>query len=261
VRITTLSVTPVKGFGLHHPERIQVGPRGVVGDRRFFMVDDDDRLLSVKRNGAFAGARAEYDDDQRTLSLRGDGLDLSGAVEVDRHVDADFFGKRVVSARAVLGPWSEALSDHAGERVRLVEAQEENAACDLEPMTLLGRGSLDRLTEQAGVALDPRRFRMNVEFTGADAHAEDEWEGQTIHVGTAVLRVGGPVKRCATITRNPDTGVADHPTLRDIKDYRGVQQAERGNGIYFGVYARVLRPGVIEVGDTVQLAAFDEAQV
>lgn len=250
-----LSMTPVKGFALHRPHRVVVGSRGVVGDRRFFMVDDDDRLLSVKRNGAFAGVQVEYDDDQRTLTMRGKGLDLSAPIDHDCQVEADFFGKRTVAARTVAGPWAEALSERAGTSVRLLEAIEENSGCDLEPVTVLGQGSLDMLSDQLGKPFDPRRFRMNVEFSGAPAHAEDDWDGRAVHVGTAVLRIGGPVKRCATTTRHPDSGEADNPTLRDIKAYRGVQTTERGQGVYFGVYARVITPGMVEVGDELELAS------
>ena len=57
--------------------------------------------------------------------------------------------------------------------------------------------------------------------------------------------------RCRMTTRNPDTGVRDFDTLRAIKDYRGLRN---GKSIDFGVYADVVQPGVIRVGDPVELS-------
>ena len=42
--VTLLSMTPVKGLGLHHPDSIDVSVGGVVGDRAFFLVEDDGPL-------------------------------------------------------------------------------------------------------------------------------------------------------------------------------------------------------------------------
>jgi uncharacterized protein len=56
-----------------------------------------------------------------------------------------------------------------------------------------------------------------------------------------VLRVSGPVPRCAATTRHPDLGDADLKTLHLLKTAR--------DSILFGVYAEVVTPGTIRVGD------------
>jgi uncharacterized protein YcbX len=83
-------------------------------------------------------------------------------------------------------------------------------------------------------------------LAGCDAHEEDSWNGRLVRVGEAVLRLGGPVDRCAVTTRDPDTGERDLDTLRLIKGYRGQRD---GKLIDFGVYATVERPGRVRVGD------------
>jgi hypothetical protein len=50
-------------------------------------------------------------------------------------------------------------------------------------------------------------------------------------------------------TRNPDTGVRDWDSLKAIKGYRGVGADA---GIHFGVYASVVEPGRVSVGDAVE---------
>jgi uncharacterized protein YcbX len=116
------------------------------------------------------------------------------------------------------------------------------------PVTLVSDGSLARLAREAGrEAIDARRFRMLFQLEGCDAHEEDTWGGRTFAAGSAVLRVGGPVDRCAVTTRDPDTGERDLETLRLLKDYRG--QRESDGAVLFGVYAYVERPGVVRIGD------------
>ena len=93
---------------------------------------------------------------------------------------------------------------------------------------------------------------MNVEIAGAAPHDEDTWAGRDLRIGDVVLRGGGPVKRCAATTRDPDTGVIDLQTLRMIGTARGRQTTpEFGDGFYFGVYADVVTPGRIHIGDEV----------
>jgi uncharacterized protein YcbX len=90
---------------------------------------------------------------------------------------------------------------------------------------------------------------MLVEIVGCSPHEEDSWAGRRVRVGEALLEVGGPVPRCATTTRDPSTGVRDFDTLREIAAYRGRRD---GHDIDFGVYARVLEPGVARLGDPVE---------
>ena len=115
-------------------------------------------------------------------------------------------------------------------------------------------GPLAELARRSGASsVGARRFRMLIGFSGLSAHVEDCWQGQTIEIGEAVVRVGGPVPRCAATTRDPDRGARDLPTVRMIKSYRGVQVNEFGRGVNFGVYAGVVAEGVVRVGDTLSV--------
>jgi uncharacterized protein YcbX len=97
--------------------------------------------------------------------------------------------------------------------------------------------------------VDDRRFRMLFTLTGCDEHEEDGWEGRLLEVGEALLRVGGPVERCAVTTRDPDTGERDLDTLRLLAGLRG---RDPGDPVHFGVYAHIERPGRVRLGDPVR---------
>jgi uncharacterized protein YcbX len=91
---------------------------------------------------------------------------------------------------------------------------------------------------------------MLIHLAGSGAHEEDTWAGRELRVGDAVLRVGGPVPRCATTTRDPASGRRDFDTLHHIKAYRGLRERKH---LDFGVYAEVVEAGRVRVGDSADL--------
>jgi uncharacterized protein YcbX len=147
------------------------------------------------------------------------------------------------------GPWTPHLSRLAGAPVRLARPHTIGPSLT-EPVTILSTASIERLEQQAGTSIDGRRFRMLFLINNLTAHEEDTWDGQVLEIGDALVRVTGPVDRCAVITRHPETGERDLDTLRIIKSYRGT----RDKYIDFGMFASIERAGVVRVGDPVRLA-------
>jgi uncharacterized protein YcbX len=162
-------------------------------------------------------------------------------------------GLRPVAGREVLGPWSQALSEHLGEPATLVLVASPAGAVDVAPVTLVSEASIARLERQLGTrGLGSGRFRMNVVIDGVAAHEEDEWYGRRLSVGGCVLRITGPVPRCAVITRDPASGRRDADALRAIRAYRqpiALPGSREPVTAPFGVYAEPERPGRISVGD------------
>ena len=255
MHVTRLSVTPIKGLALSHPPSIDVTDTGAVGDRAFYLVGADDRLVSIAKTGALVGLTATWECDHQVLSIQSQtGILLTGNISLGAPHDADFFEFRQARGRVVEGDWGQLFSDLAGQPLRLVKADDSNGGRDVEPLTLLGDASSAELARNSGLdQVDSRRFRMLIEFDGAAPHEEDTWEGRVINVGGAVIVGGGPVQRCAGTTRNPLTGEIDLRTLTLIGGYRGRQQSIFGTGFNFGVYATTLTPGRVSVGDSLTL--------
>jgi uncharacterized protein len=252
--VTRLSTTPVKGLSLHHPDSIELTSQGVVGDRMFYLLDDTGKLQSCTRNAGLYGLSAAYDRQTRRLEvIRGDQMLVGGIIEPAMPVDTDMWGVRTITSDVVTDPvWSTFFSDIVGRRVQLVQAR--GSAYDVRPVTLLGTASVSELARQSGLSeVDSRRFRMLIEFSGGQPHIEDSWDGNLLQVGDALVRGGGPVKRCAATTRHPDTGSVDLQTLRLITGYRGRQDSMFGLGANFGVYGDVVEPGKVSVGDGLRL--------
>jgi uncharacterized protein len=248
--VARLATTPVKSLLLHHPEEILLEQFGVAADRRFYLIREDGRLLAGVHHGPLALVRADWDAARDRLTLAfPDGEVVEADVALAEPVLTDFWGHRV-GGRVVEGPWAAALSDYAGRPVRLVKADQPAGGVDVEPLTLVSSESIAELARQAGLdALDGRRFRMLLEVEGCAPHEEDRWTGRRVRIGAAVVEVGGPVPRCATTTRDPSTGRRDLDTLREIAAYRGKRE---GKKVDFGVYASVVEPGRVRVGDLVE---------
>jgi uncharacterized protein YcbX len=249
-RVARISLSPVKGFRLAHPEEVELGPNGVADNRRFFLVGQDGQRLRSSLTAWPVLVQAEYDAAGDRLRLVfPDGSEAAGdATGLGDPVHSSS-GSLDVTGRIVEGPWEAPLSELAGHPVRLVRADGIGEGLN-EPVTLVSDGSLARLARQVAGDVDPRRFRMLFELSGCEPHEEDAWEGQPFAIGEAVVCVGGPVERCAVTTRDPETGAVDLDTLRLIRDYRG-QRASDG-AILFGVYGRVVQPGRVRVGDPVE---------
>lgn len=252
IAVTALGITPVKGTRLRRVEAVRLDPGGVRQNRRFFLIDGDDEMVNATNLGALNAIISDYDDAARRLSLTfPDGRVLEDRVLLGEQVMTRFYGEPT-PATLVQGEWSEAISEHVGRPLRLVEAG-DGGAVDRGPVgavTLISKASLGRLAEQAEQAsVDARRFRMLIEVDGVAAHEEDGWVGRTLRVGGAVLRGRGHVGRCVITNRDPDSGEITLQTLRILGRYR--RDLDTTEPVAFGIYGEVLQPGEIRVGHSV----------
>jgi uncharacterized protein YcbX len=249
-RVSLISVTPVKCFGLSHPGSLELTAGGIPGNRRFLLVDGEGKRLRSSLTSWPIVLKAEYEPPGELLRISFPGGEVvEGSARGDGEpFDVDFHERRV-ACRVVEGEWNERLSALAGHPVRIVRP-DSHGHIQNAPVTLVSEASIERLGREAGGPVDGRRFRMLFTLSGCRAHEEDEWEGRPIRVGEAVIRAGGPVDRCAMTTRDPDTGRRDLDTLRLIGAYRGLSDRKT---IDFGVYATIEKPGWVTCGDPVEL--------
>ena len=241
VSVVRINVTPVKSLALRHPDQIELRPDGAAEDRRFLLVDDGRRLYNGKRDTSLVRAGATWEPRERRLEV----TMPDGAVLADEPIRSgpalvEVYG-RVVRGHVVEGPWADAFSDLAGRSLTLVEREDGAWATDSRPATLVSRSSLGLIDG------DGRRFRMLLELEGLDVLGEEEWRNRRVRVGKVTLLVGEPTPRCAVPSASPDTGVRDRDVTRELVDARGRVEGE----VCLGVYADVLEPGVVRVGDEV----------
>jgi uncharacterized protein YcbX len=255
-RVVRICIAPVKALHVVSPDEVELTHAGVVGDRRFWLVDRDRRLVNGKRHPELMRVQPEWDEASRRLALAfPDRSVVQGEVEPGELFEAELYGTAHPS-RPVPGPWQEALSKFAGQPVTLLwsEGGAQDRGNDRGGWaSLVSRGSLEQLGAEAGATdeVDGRRFRMLFEIDGVEAHEEDTWLGNRVAIGDAVIVPLGDVGRCVVTTCDPDTGLSDFDTLNLLAGYRREGVTEP---LPFGVYCDVAVPGRVRVGDAVRPA-------
>ena len=249
-QVAKLAIAPVKGLALVHPDEIALGTDGVPNNRRFYILASDGRHRSGLAFGPLARIVPDYDAETERLALRfpdgtrleGDACALGDPIEVP-------WGHGALLGRVLEGPWAAALTAYIGDDVRLVRA-DPGQQLQSRPVSIVSTASLDTLERSADLPepLDDRRFRMLVTLDGLAAWEEDGWVGRDVRIGEAIVSVELATPRCATTTRDPATGERDWDALRAIKNLRGLSPSST---IDFGVYATVVQPGRIRLGDEV----------
>ncbi len=141
----------------------------------------------------------------------------------------------------------EELAGELGQPIFLLKSS--RGMFDCQHLSLFSLASVRALAAEAGCPIDPRQFRANlyVEPVSSQPFEEEAWAGNLLEVGDQVLTgVTQRDPRCMMVNLDPESGKQDPRVLRAIA------QKHQGQA---GVYANVIRPGVIRVGDTIRLVA------
>jgi uncharacterized protein YcbX len=249
LRVARLSIAPVRSLGLEHPAAVELAEKGVLEDRRFYLIDDVGRLIDLLIASDLIRVSAHTNPEATQLRMTfPDGTVVEDEVRLGEPVETAIHGRTGIG-HVVVGPWGDALEPFARRRVRVVRCDHPGGTRSANAISLISDGSLRELADRVGRdVVDARRFRMLLEIEGAVAHEEDDWIGGRIAVGTAVLRITQPDARCAITTQNPDTGLRDLDTLRGIIEYRGLREGRKAD---FGVLGEVDASGRVAVGDEI----------
>jgi uncharacterized protein len=134
----------------------------------------------------------------------------------------------------------------------------EGTFFDFAPLHLITTSTLDRI---AGLGprgtVEPERYRPNIVVrTTAPGFAENDWTGRDLRVGSdLVLRIVSRTPRCAIPTLEHGDLPRDGDALRTVAVSNRIKPVDSlGPQPCAGVYAQVLRPGRIQVGDSVSLS-------
>ncbi|MGI8458348.1 MAG: MOSC domain-containing protein [Propionibacteriaceae bacterium] len=219
---------PVKSMAAESLDAAEIGWSGVAGDRRWAFVRPD-----AERNGFPWHTIRDLSTMCRYVARLTDPARPDGAsVEVCTPGGATY---------DVSDP---ALAAELGEGVRVF--RQHRGTFDDSPLTLITSTTVATLCGVAGVPADPRRFRPNLLLTPTDdvPYIEDEWLSAELTIGDAQVRVDQRDPRCTIVDVDPRTGQTDASLLKVI----GRERRARA-----GVYATVVRPGRVGLGDPVTL--------
>lgn len=256
---------PVKSMLGEELDTAQMTERGLLGDRRFALVDGETgKVASAKfprKWPTLFAHRATYIEppaDTRALpAVRitlPDGRAIrSDDADVDRVLSADLGREVTLNQSAPEAPsLEEYWPDIEGLNHRDAITDEAMAPAtffDAGMVHLLTTATLDRLGQLYPEGrVDVRRFRPNLVLATTDGQigfVEDAWVGRTVSIGDEVrIRITRPCLRCVMTTLEQDDLPRDPGILR---------AAAQHNDVKVGVYASVVRGGRVRCGDEVWL--------
>jgi uncharacterized protein YcbX len=144
----------------------------------------------------------------------------------------------------------------------------EGTFFDLAVLHLLTTSTTARLQQLAPTSdFDERRYRPNLVLDTDDegpGFLENDWAGTTLNVGRAVqVSVSIPTMRCimTTLAQGPVAAGGrqfgdlprDRETLRTIASANRIDIPDWGTWACAGVYGGVTTPGVVQVGDPIEV--------
>jgi uncharacterized protein len=190
-------------------------------------------FLMLMRDGWLAALHTHFEDANHTLTIRRNGEILAkGDLETPegRNAIERFFASTY--AGEIKGPPK--ILTSPGHRFSDVARK---------VVSIINLGSLRAIENMVYASVHPLRFRANLYVRGWPAWHEFDLVGETLAIGEARLKVVKRITRCAAINVDPDTAARDLNIPQTLMRRLGHAEC--------GIYAEVIEPGTIGVGDTV----------
>ena len=270
MRVASLHIHPVKSARAVDVAEARLLPSGLEGDRRWMIVDDTGRFLTQREEPRLALLHAAPTATGLALCAPGLAplaLDFPDATapHVTVHIWRSHAAARVAEAASA---W---LTGWLGRPLRLVWLPEganrpHNTAFakgpggvgfqDGYPVLIANTASLADLNARLDAAAPMNRFRANIVIESDEPWGEDAWA--RLRIGETELELVKPCDRCVVTTIDQATGEratpdrAGHEPLRTLQRVRKSADA-RVKGALFGWNAVPVAPGIIRVGDPVEV--------
>ena len=227
--VRSLHRYPVKSVVGEQVDALDVDGRGVVGDRRWAVVDADGKLGSGKSSRRFRK--------------------MDGLLRLASAYDGDVPVLTFPDGRMVRGDdpdVHQALTAYVGRPVTLGQ-EAEVSHLDEGPLHLVTTASLASAADALGRDVPPARMRPNlvVDTGTATGLVENDWVGRQLAVGDeVVLHVRGPMDRCVMVGMDQVGLPAERELLGALA---GI------NDTCLGVVLDVVRGGRVTVGNEVRV--------
>jgi uncharacterized protein YcbX len=275
MHISQLWTYPVKSMVGVSVESVNLSPLGIVGDRHWAIRDNErGGIRGAKKIGGLMqfSARPIGDGSEHVVITFPDGTEVlssapnvsqllsaslqhsvtleslptDGSLEHFRRGPADS-ADMVEELRGMFGREAEEpLPDFSAFPPEVAEFESPPGTHhDCWPLLVMTTSALQALNDAVPESqIDVLRFRPSIVIhtENETGHVEFSWKGTTASLGSAVIEFLDPCPRCIMITRKiNDELPEDRAILRHV--VRDLNQA-------VGVYARIVTPGSIALGDT-----------
>ena len=271
LRLTALYLYPVKSCRGFAVESAHVDARGLVGDRRFLVVDAAGRFLTQRNHPRMALIETALAKDTLVLSCPGHGSVSASLSGIRPSVSGLSVWKDTVSADDCGADAAGWLTSYLGLPCRLVHtgptysrpiplrkippslagdasSTHEVSFADAFPFLVISEESLADLNCRLDAPLPMNRFRPNLVVAGATPYAEDEWK--RFRISNVVFHGATRCGRCVVTTTDQLTAARAQEPLRTLAAYR---RDEEGTVMFGRNLVHETKTGRLSVGDAVEL--------
>ncbi len=242
LQLSHIFLYPVKSLAGISVEQWSVNHTGLLYDRHWMLVDQDNAFLSQRRLPRMALIHTALTESSLIISAPGMTDLVIGLTEwcgetLSVQIWHDVCVAHVVSSKA--DQWfSDFLNCSCrfvyqpATEIRVVDPSYANVTdqtsfSDGFPFLIISENSLTALNAQLSVELSIERFRPNLVISGCPAHAEDRW--REISINNIQFRLPKPCSRCVVPGIDPITAEITKEPLQTLAHFRKWQ-----NKIYFG---------------------------
>lgn len=265
-RVAALHRYPVKSMLGEECTRLEFGPLGAAGDRRFAFVDDETGRVATAKNPRLwrrlLQCSASTEDGGVVLTLPdGRAIPVAESAEavsemVGRRVhlaDERHAGATVERSDPVDVLTHGIDADIEAELLEIAQGTPGGAFVDHSPVHLITTATLDAIGFEHGQAL---RYRPNIVIEtpdGCPPFVENDWVGVTFGIGTTRVRGTLPTPRCSVPTLEHGSLPRSPHAVRYALEHNRVHAGEFGVLPCAGLYADVVTGGIVEIGDEVRI--------
>ena len=261
--LQSIRIYPIKSTAGLQLEHCTVQARGLCGDRRMMLVDQQGRFVTGRTHPALTAIRCQRHGDGWRVTAPGKSpLVLHSDSDAETRIQVTVWADQV-SARAFSEEVDQWFSDVLQQPVRLasMDAQSERpiepgfgqsgdqvSFADGYPLLLISRAAVEELNRHLSTPVKMANFRPNLVVSDCSAHAEDQWH--RIRIGEVEFDLVKPCSRCVFTTVDPER----HQKRTDGEPLRTLVQYRRREGkVMFGQNIIARGAGRICAGDEVEV--------
>ncbi|HEY8560422.1 MAG TPA: MOSC domain-containing protein [Pyrinomonadaceae bacterium] len=265
--LSEINIYPVKSLAGITVEQGKIDRRGLEFDRRWMLVDKENKFLTQREFPKMALVKTKIASDGLNFFCQDKSLKISVAPPDGATETVKIWSNRcraVVYESAVNEWFSDILQtkcklaympEETKRRVNYLYAvnkEDRVSFADGYPFLLIGENSLADLNSRLAGNLPMNRFRPNFVVADSEGFAEDAWK--KIKIGETVFHVVKPCGRCVMTTIEQTTGEKDgKEPLKTLASFRIPKRSIKKN-VLFGQYLIAeTAGGVSRVGDRVEV--------
>jgi molybdenum cofactor sulfurtransferase len=261
--INNIIIFPIKSCGMFETQKWIIGPRGLLYDREWSLIDSENKVMRQKRYENLAKLKCSIDLSTNLLTV----------VYDNKKLDIDIFStpeESVTQKQCVytvegyqysdgINAWfttclgvSCKLVRSSGSR-KIKDTDNELSFSNEGQLLLVNNTSIEDVNKRGEFNYNYTRYRPNIVITAKEAYEEDSWESIENRDNSIQLKVFTKCRRCGMINiSQDDNDNKDDRNMRDCEPLLTLSKYRREKtNIFFGVllYIEAGYNRMISVGD------------